>query len=61
MLPILRGLTALLGFALLMLGLGWWIHPEPAAHLLGATLLEGTGRSTQIGDSAAFFIGSGGL
>jgi len=39
MLPILRGLTALLGFALLMLGLGWWIHPEPAAHLLGATLL----------------------
>lgn len=61
MLLTLRGITALLGLALLMLGLGWWVHPEPAAHLLGATLLEGTGRSTQIGDSAAFFIGSGGL
>jgi hypothetical protein len=61
MIVTLRGITALFGFALLMLGLGWWVHPEPAAHLLGATLLEGTGRSTQIGDSAAFFIGSGGL
>jgi len=28
---------------------------------LGASLLEGTGRSTQIGDSGAFFIGAGAL
>lgn len=61
MIVTLRGITAFFGFALLMLGLGWWVHPEPAAHLLGATLLDGSGRSTQIGDSGAFFIGSGGL
>jgi hypothetical protein len=61
MLMTLRGITALLGLGLLILGLGWWVHPERAAHLLGATLLERTGRSTQIGDSAAFFIGSGGM
>ena len=61
MLIILRTATVLLGLPLLLLGLGWWVHPGPAADLLGATLLEGTGRSTQIGDSAAFFIGSGAL
>lgn len=61
MLIMLRTATVLLGLPLLLLGLGWWVHPGPAADLLGATLLEGTGRSTQIGDSAAFFIGSGAL
>lgn len=61
MLIILRTATVLLGLPLLLLGLGWWVHPGPAADLLGATLLEGTGRSTQIGDSGAFFIGAGAL
>ena len=61
MLIVLRTITVLLGLPLLLLGLGWWVHPGPAADLLGATLLEGTGRSTQIGDSAAFFIGSGAM
>ena len=55
----LRALTALSGLGLLLIGLGWWIHPAAAAGMLGASLLEGTGRSTQIGDSGAFFIGAG--
>jgi len=57
----LRALTALSGLGLLLVGLGWWIHPAAAAEILGASLLEGTGRSTQIGDSGAFFIGAGAL
>jgi len=57
----LRALTALSGLGLLLIGLGWWIHPAAAAEILGASLLEGTGRSTQIGDSGAFFIGAGAL
>ena len=57
----LRALTALSGLGLLLIGLGWWIHPAAAAEMLGASLLEGTGRSTQIGDSGAFFIGAGAL
>ena len=27
--------------------------------MLGATLLEGTGRTAQIGDTGAFFVGAG--
>ncbi len=55
----LRILTALLGLPLVGIGLLWCVLPELAASLLGASLLEGTGRTTQIGDSAAFFLGSG--
>jgi len=58
---LLRALTALSGLGLLLIGLGWWVHPAAAAEMLGASLLEGTGRSTQIGDSGAFFIGAGAL
>jgi len=61
MMNLLRALTALSGLGLLLIGLGWWIHPTAAAEMLGASLLEGTGRSTQIGDSGAFFIGAGAL
>ena len=57
MVNLLRALTALSGLALLLIGLGWWVHPVAAADMLGASLLEGTGRSTQIGDSGAFFVG----
>lgn len=59
MLFALRLLTVLSGLGLLIFGLGWWVHPGPAAEMLGATLLEGTGRTTQIGDSGAFFVGAG--
>ena len=47
------------GLGLLVFGLGWWVHPGPAAEMLGATLLEGTGRTAQIGDTGAFFVGAG--
>lgn len=59
MVSILRTLTALSGLGLLVFGLGWWVHPAAAAEMLGATLLEGTGRTAQIGDSGAFFVGAG--
>ena len=58
---ILRTLTALSGLGLLVVGLGWWVHPAAAADMLGASLLNGTGRTTQIGDSGAFFIGAGSM
>ena len=61
MVNLLRALTALSGLALLLIGLGWWVHPVAAADMLGASLLEGTGRSTQIVDSGAFFVGAGAL
>ena len=59
MVTILRTLTALSGLGLLVFGLGWWVHPAAAADMLGASLLDGTGRTTQIGDSGAFFVGAG--
>ena len=61
MLTLLRTITALFGLGLLLIGMGWWVHPSAAADMLGATLLDGTGRSTQIGDSGAFFVGAGAL
>ena len=61
MLTLLRILTALSGLGLLLVGIIWWLQPATAAEILGASLLDGTGRSTQIGDSGAFFIGVGGL
>lgn len=59
MLNFLRTITALSGLGLLVMGLLWWIQPATAAEILKASLLEGTGLSTQIGDSGAFFVGSG--
>jgi len=61
MVTILRTLTALSGLGLLVFGLSWWVHPGAAADMLGATLLDGTGRTTQIGDSGAFFVGAGSM
>ena len=61
MLTLLRILTTLSGLGLLLVGIIWWLQPAIAAEILGASLLDGTGRSTQIGDSGAFFIGAGGL
>ena len=61
MLTLLRIMTTLSGLGLLLIGVIWWLQPATAAEILGASLLDGTGRSTQIGDSAAFFVGAGGL
>ncbi len=59
MLTLLRMLIGLAGLGALIIGAMWWHQPETAARLLGASLLDGTGRSAQIGDSGAFFIGVG--
>ena len=61
MLSLLRIITILSGLGLFLIGVIWWLQPSTAAEMLGASLLDGTGRSTQIGDSGAFFIGAGGL
>lgn len=42
-------------------GVLWVIDPDAAAEVLKARLLSGTGLATQIGDSAGFFLGTGGL
>lgn len=46
------------GFFVLQ-GLGWMLVPRRAASGLGMPLLDGLGRSTQIGDFAAFFLVAG--
>lgn len=61
MLSLLRIITVLSGLGLFLIGVIWWLQPATAAEILGASLLDGTGRSTQVGDSGAFFIGAGGL
>ena len=59
MLTLLRTLIGLVGLGALIIGAMWWYQPETAAGPLRASLLDGTGRSAQIGDSGAFFIGVG--
>ena len=56
MLILLRTLTGLAWLGSLIIGAMLWYQPETAAGLLGASLLDGTGRTAQIGDSAAFTI-----
>ena len=55
---ILRILSAIPGIPMLMNGIGFLTDPAKAAAGLEMDLLEGMGRSTQIGDTASFFIGS---
>ena len=56
---ILRIVTVLPGILFLVTGVGWIIDPASAAARLGMPLLEGVGRSTQIGDLGAFFLTMG--
>jgi hypothetical protein len=56
---IIRFVAGLFGFLLLAIGLRWLVDPSGSAEALGMPLLEGAGRSTQIGDLSAFFIFSG--
>ena len=51
---ILAGLVALLMGAS---AVQWLVNPAGAAEGLGMPLLDGFGRSTQIGDFSAFFVG----
>jgi hypothetical protein len=56
---VLRVATLLLGIGFTLQGVGWLVAPERAAAGLGMSLLDGLGRSTQIGDFAAFFAAVG--
>lgn len=55
---LLRIVVALPALLFLAIGVRWLIDPTGAASELGMPLLEGLGRSTQIGDLTAFFIGA---
>ena len=50
-----------LGIPLFVLGVLWVLAPGMAAANLSSELLTGSALTTQIGDSAAFFLGSGSL
>src|SRR5262249_47180314 len=52
----MRILVLLLGAGFFLQGLGWIIAPGLSAARLGMPLLDGLGRSTQVGDFTAFFL-----
>ena len=56
-----RILPGVLGAFFLLQGLMWLADPGGAAEGLGMPLLEGVGRSSQIGDVSGFFLCLGGF
>ncbi len=56
-----RILAGVLGAFFFLQGLGWLGGPATAAVGLGMPLLDGMGRSTQVGDMAGFFLCLGGF
>ena len=56
---ILRVLIALPGIFFVVMGLRWLVDPAGAAGDMDMELLDGIGRSTQIGDLATFFLALG--
>jgi hypothetical protein len=59
MLTALRWLSRILGAFFFLQGVSWLANPASAATGLAMPLLEGLGRSTQVGDFAAFFLAIG--
>ena len=55
----LRVVVGIVGIFFLLQGVGWIAQPKAAAEGLGMTLLDGLGRSTQVGDMTAFFVAIG--
>jgi hypothetical protein len=55
----LRLIVTLLGAFFALQGLGFLLAPQRAVESLGMPLLDGIGRSTQLGDFAAFFLVAG--
>ncbi len=53
---LLAVVVGLFGLMFLLIGLRWLVDPAGAAGQLGMPLLDDVGRSTQIGDFAAFFL-----
>lgn len=56
---VLRVLIALPAILFVVLGLRWIIDPSSAADALGMQLMDGVGRSSQIGDVGALFLSMG--
>ena len=56
---VLRVLIALPGIFFVVMGLRWLVDPVGAAGSMSMELLDGIGRSTQIGDLAVFFLALG--
>ena len=56
---LLRILVALPAALFVVTGLRWIVDPAASAAALGMPLLEAVGRSTQVGDMAAFFLSLG--
>ena len=54
-----RVLVALPAILFVVTGLRWAVDPSGAAIALGMTLLDGIGRSSQIGDVGAMFLSMG--
>jgi|SRR5579862_1664417 len=52
----LRMVVRVMGAGFTLQGIGWLVVPERSATGLGMPLLNGLGRSTQIGDFAVFFL-----
>ena len=59
MTKMLRALVILPAILFVVMGLRWIVDPTGAATGLGMTLLEGVGRSSQIGDVGALFLSMG--
>ena len=58
---VIKGFAYLFSVLLLVNGVQWLAVPESTAVNFGMTLADGIGRSTQIGDLAAFFVVAGGM
>lgn len=56
-----RVVSGVLGGVFLLQGVNWILSPAVAAEALGMALLEGVGRSTQIGDIGGFFVSLGSM
>lgn len=56
---VIRVVAALPGIMFVVMGLRWVVDPAGAAAAVGMPLLDGVGRSTQIGDLGSFFVGAG--
>lgn len=52
----LRFVAGIFGVFYLIQGINWISRPAVAAEALGMPLLDGLGRSTQVGDMASFFL-----
>jgi len=58
---VLRVLVTLPAVLFVVMGLRWITDPTGAATALGMTLLDGVGRSSQIGDVGALFLSMGSM